>query len=58
MGVRGQRRDQRGFISRFVHRQRAVRLQALAVLGFGFSEVRLLEAADDSERDLQRDAPA
>jgi hypothetical protein len=56
--VRGQRRDQRRFVLRLVHGERAVRPQSLAILVFGLDEVGALESADDRERDLQRDAPA
>src|SRR5687767_10169695 len=58
MRVRWKLREQRRFVARFDDRERAVRLQTFLVLVFGFDEVRLLQPADDGEREFQRVASA
>ena len=58
MGARRERGDQRALIFVLLHGESAVRLEALAILVLGREKVGLFQAADDSERDLQRVASA
>lgn len=52
----GERGEQRGLVPGLAHLERAVQPQPLAVLVLGGDEVRLLQAADGGEDELQRGA--